>query len=101
MNVFLVIDLEFQNVQEGKRDMKLEYCLRLSNPYKENLWKPLRATNEKDAAQESAPLASIWGAGGILCRNAETKELIQLSYRKNAGQICDTNSGPCSCGAWH
>ena len=61
-------------------------------------WQPMRATTLTEAGRELAPRASLYD---VLCRDADTKELVKPSYRRNGGQICDVDNGPCSCGAWH
>lgn len=75
-------------------ELKLEYKC----PLVFEEWKPVKAITLEGAAQELATLADMYG---VKCRNAETKEIVSLPYRRNAGRICDVTSGPCSCGAWH
>ena len=36
-----------------------------------------------------------------VCRGTTETEPGRIDYGTNAGAQCDTNDGPCSCGAWH
>jgi hypothetical protein len=36
-----------------------------------------------------------------VCREVADTVQGHRDYGRNGGIVCDTNSGPCSCGAWH
>lgn len=36
-----------------------------------------------------------------VCRGVDNETKGHTNYGRNGGRDCDTNSGPCSCGAWH
>ncbi len=36
-----------------------------------------------------------------VCRGATHEEVGRRDHGSNGGRRCDTNFGPCSCGAWH
>jgi hypothetical protein len=49
------------------------------------------------------PTMLKWLEDGLcpVCRKVADQTPGHRSYGSNAGRECDTNSGPCSCGAWH
>ena len=75
--------------------MKLEYKI-LLRPKDD--WKPLDATSLGEAVFETASMAVYYG---VEVRDAETKEIVVVPYKRNGGMICDMESGPCSGGATH
>ena len=77
--------------------MKLEYRI----PFVSDEWKPMKAESLHEADREIAAIGP-YGEEAIV-RDAKTKKRLQRGnpYGRNAGTRCDTNSGPCACGAWH
>ncbi|KKM92529.1 hypothetical protein LCGC14_1217580 [marine sediment metagenome] len=74
--------------------MKLEYRL----PCISFKWAPLKATDLQAAAVEIVGWKAFMD---VQIRDAETKERVTIPYKRNGGNVCDVDEGPCNCGAWH
>lgn len=57
----------------------------------------------KRCAECHRPTMNQWLEGGEcpVCRGKADKVSGHKDYGSNGGRKCDTNDGPCSCGAWH
>ena len=66
-------------------------------------WFPLKADNVDDAQKELMAMGATYEEAKI--RQVGTENILDCSksmpFGRNGGVVCDTLTGPCTCGAWH